>query len=43
LTYVTSVEPITPKAYGFRALGVKHPYGITNSSEKSYETEIAII
>jgi len=43
LTYVTSVWPVTLKPNGFRALYVKYPKGLSNSSQKGYEVKLAIL
>jgi len=39
MTYVPSVGLVTPKLDGFRALDVKHPQGLNNSSKKELRSQ----
>jgi hypothetical protein len=39
MTYVPSVRPVTPKPDGFRALDVKHPKWLNNSSQKELRSQ----
>jgi hypothetical protein len=39
MTYVPSVRPVTPKPEGFRALDVKHPKWLNNSSQKELRSQ----
>jgi hypothetical protein len=39
MTYVPSVKSVTPKPDGFRALDVKHPQELNNSSKKELRSQ----
>jgi hypothetical protein len=39
MAYVPSVRPVTPKPDGVKALDVKHPKGLNNSSQKELRSK----